>query len=244
MERVSFSCRRWSTAFLRAGSLHTYHEVRPSCSSRKHRHSFNPLAINLLNSSVPYAYDSRTRIYAQPTFAYQTLERIRVVNGAALKDLKTSQAIPVERHGVVAPGTPLLSLIAIGTKDQTLAPTVLEAVFAELGAQQRSVCVAFYRCLRTPDALWSKVIQYCSPWMTSRPSTAKAHTAIRCSRASSRTTCPCHAYCSSMRAASAHLSVVFQDSSLQIGLTVLLFIGSRCGARGPLIAEHPVQDSH
>lgn len=59
------------------------------------------------------------------------------MNGAALKGLKTSQPISVERQGVIAPGTQLLDLIAIGTKDQTLAPTVLEAVLSELGAQQR-----------------------------------------------------------------------------------------------------------
>ena len=98
-----------------------------------------PLAINLVNSSVPYAYDARTRTYAQPTFAYQTLERIRTVNAEALKTMTTAQPTPIERHGIVPAGTLLTDLISYGTRDQSAAPTVLEAVLAELGAQTRSV---------------------------------------------------------------------------------------------------------
>jgi small subunit ribosomal protein S29 len=81
----------------------------------------------------------RTQVYAQPTFAYQTLLRFHTVNRPHLATLTTQKPVEVERREPVPAGTPLVDLVGIGLKDHSVAPTVLEAVLAELGAQDKFV---------------------------------------------------------------------------------------------------------
>ncbi|KAI6024439.1 mitochondrial ribosomal death-associated protein 3-domain-containing protein [Pisolithus marmoratus] len=94
-----------------------------------------PRAINLVNSKTSYTYDPRTQTYAQPVFAYQTLQRLLTVNGPRLEQLCTQAGVEVERRGTVPAGTTLADLVRVGTKEQVLAPTVLAAVLSELGKQ-------------------------------------------------------------------------------------------------------------
>ncbi|KAA1468983.1 hypothetical protein DENSPDRAFT_857644 [Dentipellis sp. KUC8613] len=94
-----------------------------------------PRAINLVNSTTPYVYDLRTQTYLQPAFAFQTLQRFLKVNEAALRSLKTTTDVEVERRAPVPAGTSLADLVQIGVKDQTVAPTVLSAVLEQLGKQ-------------------------------------------------------------------------------------------------------------
>jgi small subunit ribosomal protein S29 len=94
-------------------------------------------AVNTVNSTTSYVYDARTRTYLQTSYAYQTLHRFLTVNSAQLKGLTTSEDIAVEKKPVVPKGTPLADLIALGMKDQSVAPTVLSAVLEELGKQTK-----------------------------------------------------------------------------------------------------------
>jgi small subunit ribosomal protein S29 len=90
-----------------------------------------------VNSSTTYTYDMRTQTYAQPVFAFETLKRLLESNMRALKALKTEQSVAIERRADVPAGTPLVDLIQLGLRDQAIAPTVLEAVLAELGLQTK-----------------------------------------------------------------------------------------------------------
>jgi small subunit ribosomal protein S29 len=90
-----------------------------------------------VNSSSTYTYDMRTQVYAQPTFARQTLLRFLTVNRRHLDGLVTSREVAVERRDLFPAGTPLVELINVGVKDQGVAPTVLDAVLAELGTQKK-----------------------------------------------------------------------------------------------------------
>lgn len=90
-----------------------------------------------MNSSTPYSYDLRTRTYLQPIFSQQTLQRFRTVNEHTLGSLVTEEKIEVHDGLSLPEGTPLLNLIDVGLKDQTLAPTVLTALLEVLGKQTR-----------------------------------------------------------------------------------------------------------
>ncbi|KAI0060655.1 hypothetical protein BV25DRAFT_1954404 [Artomyces pyxidatus] len=91
--------------------------------------------INLVNSTTPYVYDLRTQTYQQPIFAYQTLQRLLTVNSSALDRLVTETEVEIEKRAPLPSGTPLKTLIDVGLKDQSVAPTVLSALIEELGKQ-------------------------------------------------------------------------------------------------------------
>ena len=96
----------------------------------------SPAALTLVNSSTPYSYDPRTRTYLQPTFSYQILQRFLTVNAAALRNLSLKTDLVLDRRTLSA-GSSLADLLDIGLKDQTLAPMVLSALFAELSKQEK-----------------------------------------------------------------------------------------------------------
>ncbi|KAG1891671.1 mitochondrial ribosomal death-associated protein 3-domain-containing protein [Suillus fuscotomentosus] len=105
------------------------------CNARDWLVLYIPRATNLVNSTTAHTYDMRTRTYLQPIFAYQTLQRFLKINAPRLEQLRTQTEIEIERCPPVPPDTPLVELINIGLKDQCHAPTVLDAVLAEIGRQ-------------------------------------------------------------------------------------------------------------
>jgi hypothetical protein len=142
-----------------------------------------------VNSSTTYNYDMRTQIYSQPAFAHQTLQRLLGTNNSILNSLRTTREVHVERRDVIPVGTSLAELISIGNKDQSVAPTVLDAVLAELGQQTELVSI---------HAISSKLLKIWLPdtlssWQstTSRRCIARALTETLCSLASSHGICLC-----------------------------------------------------
>ncbi|TFK39592.1 mitochondrial ribosomal death-associated protein 3-domain-containing protein [Crucibulum laeve] len=97
-----------------------------------------PRATNLVNSITPYVYDLRTQIYSQPTFAYQTLQRMLTVNRPTLDALELLTALVLEKQTVPA-GTTLSALINIALKDKLKASCmmILETLLKELGEQTK-----------------------------------------------------------------------------------------------------------
>lgn len=91
----------------------------------------------MVNSTTVYTYDLRTQTYLQPVFAYQSLRRMLSCNADALTTLRTQTDHPIDRSTVVRAGSSLTDLVAIGVKDQALAPTVLSALFDELSKQEQ-----------------------------------------------------------------------------------------------------------
>jgi small subunit ribosomal protein S29 len=89
----------------------------------------------MVDSSSTYVYDPRTRLYAQPTYAMQTLRRFLSVNKTILSQLKTTHEISFERRAAIAAGTGLVDVIDLAIRDSSLAPTIAEAVLQELGQQ-------------------------------------------------------------------------------------------------------------
>jgi small subunit ribosomal protein S29 len=53
--------------------------------------------------------------------------------------MKTANEVPIERRQPLPAGSSVESLINIGIQDESVAPTVLEAVMAELGSQKQYV---------------------------------------------------------------------------------------------------------
>jgi small subunit ribosomal protein S29 len=90
-----------------------------------------------VNSSSTYNYDIRTQVYSQPSFAFETLQRLLGANEPILNSLQTTKEVAVERRAPIKAGTSLTELIRVGMQDQSVAATVLEAVLAELGAQNK-----------------------------------------------------------------------------------------------------------
>jgi len=95
-------------------------------------------AVNLVNSTTSYEYNLRTRMYLQPTFSYQTLQRLQTVNRGALVGLTTTKKLSFERREVPS-GTSLFDLAGAALKDPPSAPFILDALVTELSTQTKYV---------------------------------------------------------------------------------------------------------
>lgn len=104
-----------------------------------------PRAINLINSSTLYTYNAQHKAYLQPEATQQLLEAVLKVNAAAVKQIKTTQAVEVDGANLDA-GTTLEVLLKRGVDDASSAAakqTLLQAVFHTLSSQtERPVLVA------------------------------------------------------------------------------------------------------
>jgi len=94
-----------------------------------------PHAVDIVNSSTSYTYDSRTRTYLQPAYAARTLQNFLTVNSQSLEKLRIPEDVPLEGRAVIQEGTPVADLIAVGVKDQNAAPTILCTLMKILGKQ-------------------------------------------------------------------------------------------------------------
>ena len=92
--------------------------------------------VSLVNSTTPYVYDLRTRIYLQPQFAFQTLQRMLSVNNQILSTLHTTKKLYFEKRELPV-GSSLTDLVGIGLRDVPSAPAVLDALTTELGQQTK-----------------------------------------------------------------------------------------------------------
>lgn len=77
-------------------------------------------------------------MYLQPTFSYQTLQRLQTVNREALLGLTTAKKLVFEKREVPG-GTNLFDLVGVALKDPALAPVILDALMAELSTQTKYV---------------------------------------------------------------------------------------------------------
>ncbi|SPO25195.1 related to RSM23 - mitochondrial ribosomal protein of the small subunit [Ustilago trichophora] len=104
-----------------------------------------PRAINLINSSTLYTYSAQHKAYLQPEATKSLLEAVLKVNGAALKEIKTTEVVEVDGSKFEA-GTPVEALVKRGVDEASSAAakqTLLEAVFKTLSTQvERPVLVA------------------------------------------------------------------------------------------------------
>ncbi|CDU23002.1 related to RSM23-mitochondrial ribosomal protein of the small subunit [Sporisorium scitamineum] len=104
-----------------------------------------PRAINLINSSTLYTYNAQHKAYLQPEATKQLLEAVLKVNGAAVKQIQTAEAVEVDGTKLDA-GTSLEALLKRGVDNASSAAakqTLLEAVFKTLSNQkERPVLVA------------------------------------------------------------------------------------------------------
>ena len=92
-----------------------------------------------MNSSTSYTYDPRTKTYLQPAYAAKTLQNFLTANSSLLEKLKTPEDVPIEGRAAIQKGAPLTELIAVGAKDQSLAPVILSTVMGILGKQTEYV---------------------------------------------------------------------------------------------------------
>ncbi len=103
-----------------------------------------PRAINLINSSTLYTYNAQHKAYLQPEATQQVLEAVLRVNGAALKQIKTTDSVSVDGSQIEA-GTAVETLVKRGieTTSPAAKQTLLEATFKALASQkERPVLVA------------------------------------------------------------------------------------------------------
>ncbi|KAF8159956.1 mitochondrial ribosomal death-associated protein 3-domain-containing protein [Crassisporium funariophilum] len=110
------------------------------CVAQKWVVIYIPRAVNLVNSTTTHAYDIRTQTYLQPTFSFQTLQRMLTVNDVALRKLTLQTSLQLEKREVPA-GTSLAELIEIAINDRSRsvaqAPLILETVMRALEEQTR-----------------------------------------------------------------------------------------------------------
>ncbi|KAF4610525.1 hypothetical protein D9613_006518 [Agrocybe pediades] len=97
-----------------------------------------PRAINLVNSTTPYAYDIRTQTYLQPAYSFQTLQRMLTVNKAKLAEIPLVEDLVLEKQ-TLTKGTKLTKVIefAIAERARTVgqSPAILDAVMRSLDVQ-------------------------------------------------------------------------------------------------------------
>jgi small subunit ribosomal protein S29 len=96
-----------------------------------------PRAIQWVNSSTPYSYDTRSQTFHQPALASTILEQFTKFNEGFLTSLKTHAEHVFDKNKKAELGTSLDQLAALGVKDASIAPRVLEALFNELGQQKK-----------------------------------------------------------------------------------------------------------
>lgn len=104
-----------------------------------------PRAVNLINSSTEFTYSAQHKAYVQPEATKTLLEAVLKVNGASLKQIKTSESVTMD-GGKLEEGTTLEALIKRAVEDTTSPTsrqTLLEAVFKTLANQtEKPVLVA------------------------------------------------------------------------------------------------------
>ncbi|KAG8817225.1 37S ribosomal protein S23 mitochondrial [Serendipita sp. 399] len=96
-----------------------------------------PRAIDTVDCTTPYTYDSRTQTFVQPVYSASLLRQIRDMGHPGLKTLTTTRDFNLERAppGAPATGSPLIQLIEYGIREVSVAPFVLEALLAEFATQ-------------------------------------------------------------------------------------------------------------
>ncbi|CAE6506017.1 unnamed protein product [Rhizoctonia solani] len=98
---------------------------------------YAPRVINWVDSTTPYAYDPRTKTFQQPELAAQILGQFTAANSGILSKIQITKGIENERLGTFSKGAPLLDILNVGQKDQSLATEVLEVALEVLGGQDQ-----------------------------------------------------------------------------------------------------------
>ncbi|KAJ3569969.1 hypothetical protein NP233_g4701 [Leucocoprinus birnbaumii] len=95
-----------------------------------------PRAVNLVNSTTPYAYDLRTQTFLQPEAALQILHRARLANSKIFKQLKLGKTLNLGEGYKAAPaGMSLYEFCDVSKEEVAKAPAVLELLVEELKGQ-------------------------------------------------------------------------------------------------------------
>ena len=94
-------------------------------------------ASKMVDSSTPFAYDSRTQMYLQGLYAQQSLSRLLTVNKAALGSITLDKDIELEKRTPISANTSLAEVAEIGSKESHNAPALLAAVMERLGEQTK-----------------------------------------------------------------------------------------------------------
>ncbi|KAJ9094866.1 hypothetical protein QFC19_007795 [Naganishia cerealis] len=100
-----------------------------------------PQAINLINSSSPFVYNSASQMFHQPALSAQLLQAMQSTNKSVLSSIKLSQETNIESTAAsggsasFAAGDGLDKLIAAGAKSEALSVPVLEKALDILGSQ-------------------------------------------------------------------------------------------------------------
>lgn len=112
---------------------HVYHFVLTS--------SRHVIAINLINSSSSFAYNTDRQLFIQPALSAQLLQAIQTANKSVLSSIKLGQDVTIESTSAVggstsfAAGDGLDKLVAAGAKSEALSVPVLEKTLEVLGSQ-------------------------------------------------------------------------------------------------------------
>ena len=94
------------------------------------------IAIDWVNSTTPYQYDSYSRTFLQQALARDVLRQLASFNNDAMTPLTLTEDATFERS-VVSAGSAMRALIDIGINDPTAAPSVLRMTLEQLAKQSR-----------------------------------------------------------------------------------------------------------
>jgi len=96
--------------------------------------------VDLVNSTTSYAYDHRSQTYLQPSFSFQTLQRMLTVNKKAFENISLLEDLVLEKQ-VIPAGTNLAKTINVAIQERsksgsvTSSPAILEGVMRALDSQ-------------------------------------------------------------------------------------------------------------
>ncbi|KAJ9126563.1 hypothetical protein QFC24_001591 [Naganishia onofrii] len=100
-----------------------------------------PQAINLINSSSSFAYNTDRQLFIQPALSALLLQAIQTANKSVLSSIKLGHDVTIESTSAVggstsfAAGDGLDKLVAAGAKSEALSVPVLEKTLEVLGSQ-------------------------------------------------------------------------------------------------------------
>ncbi|KZP01712.1 hypothetical protein CALVIDRAFT_532488 [Calocera viscosa TUFC12733] len=110
-----------------------------------------PRSIDVINSSSPYHYEARTKLFNQPVISRALIQGLLEVNREALEKIKVDQDIVYGHQGqTFKAGGELSRLVVIGLEDDMDTVVILDAVMDQLGRQTEFpvlIAVDDYQCL-------------------------------------------------------------------------------------------------
>ncbi|KDQ13080.1 hypothetical protein BOTBODRAFT_133998 [Botryobasidium botryosum FD-172 SS1] len=120
-----------------SGKSHVLLQAVNYCATNNWIVLYVPRAIEWMNSSSAYVYDTDTKTFLQPNIASDVLRQLATVNASSLQSLVIDSDVSFDKAGTITAGSNIDQLAHLGIKDASIAPKVLRILLEELGKQTK-----------------------------------------------------------------------------------------------------------